>query len=64
MTINIISSGALLKGVRGKLRLGTEVTLERLHKQETFLIAWVGDPNSAKANQIGVSTIDGDFSLG
>jgi hypothetical protein len=47
-----------LKGIRAKLRLGSEVTLSRLHKQGKFLIAWVGDPNSDKAGQIGVSTTD------
>jgi methyl-accepting chemotaxis protein len=58
MTVNISSSGALLKGIRAKLRLGSEVTLSRLNKQGKFLIAWVGDPNSDKAGQIGVSTTD------
>jgi hypothetical protein len=59
MTMNVSSSGALLKGIRAKLRLGSEVTLSRLNIEGKFLIAWVGDPKSAKAGQIGVSTLDG-----
>ncbi len=57
-TINISRSGALLTGIRAKLRAGKEVTLARLSKQEQFLIKWVGDENSPKAGQIGVSVVD------
>jgi methyl-accepting chemotaxis protein len=62
-TINISWSGALLTGIRSKLRAGDEVTLTRLNKLEQFLIKWVGEENSAKAGQIGVSVIDPDSSF-
>jgi hypothetical protein len=59
LTMNVSSSGALLKGIRSRLCLGSDVTLARLNKQGKFLIAWVGDSKSDKAGQIGVSTTDG-----
>jgi methyl-accepting chemotaxis protein len=60
MTINISKQGALLKGIRGKLRLGSQVSLARSHKLERFLIAWVGKENTPGAGQIGVSAVDAD----
>jgi methyl-accepting chemotaxis protein len=56
-TINVSHSGALLTGVRGKLRQGATISLGRLHKVEQFLIEWVGEENSPKAGQIGVSAL-------
>ncbi|MGD0908763.1 MAG: methyl-accepting chemotaxis protein, partial [Candidatus Acidiferrales bacterium] len=58
MTINVSQNGALLRGTRGKLRLGSYVSLGRLHKLEKFIIAWVGEENTPKAGQIGVSAVD------
>jgi methyl-accepting chemotaxis protein len=57
-TINVSQRGALLTGIRGKLRMGTQVSLARLNKREQFLIAWVGEDNTARAGQIGVSAVD------
>ena len=58
MTINISRHGALLTGIRGRLRLDSYVSLSRLNKQEQFLIAWVGEENTPRAGEIGVSAID------
>jgi methyl-accepting chemotaxis protein len=57
-TINVSRKGALLTGVRGKLRQGDMVILRRLNRQEQYSISWVGQENTAKAGQIGVSVID------
>jgi methyl-accepting chemotaxis protein len=57
-TINISRHGALLKGVHGNFVQGGKLSLARLHKQEQFLVAWVGEANTAAAGQIGVSTIN------
>jgi methyl-accepting chemotaxis protein len=54
-TINISRGGALLKGIRGKLKLGDTVSLARLNKQEAFKVAWAGEANTADAGQIGIS---------
>ena len=58
MTINVSRHGALLKGIRGKIRLGSQVSLSRSNKLEQFLIVWVGEANTPRAGQIGVSAID------
>ena len=57
-TINVSQKGALLTGVRSKLRQGDTVTLSRLNRQEEYLISWVGQEKTAKAGQIGLSAID------
>jgi methyl-accepting chemotaxis protein len=57
VTINISRNGALLKGIQGKLRLGSEVSLARSQRLEQFLIAWVGENDSPDAGQIGVSAV-------
>jgi len=58
LTINVSQKGALLTGIHGKLRLGSRVSLARLHKQEQFLVAWVGKENTPEAGQIGISAVD------
>jgi hypothetical protein len=58
MTINVSRSGALLKGIRGKLQMASSVSLSRSNKREQFQVAWVGEGNSPQAGQIGVSTND------
>jgi methyl-accepting chemotaxis protein len=58
MTVNVSRQGAQLTGLRGKLRRGDHVSLGRLHKREQFLISWVGEENTPKAGQIGVSASD------
>ncbi len=58
MTVNLSRKGALLRGIRSKLQVGSRVSLARLNNQEEFLIAWAGEDNSAGAGQIGVSAVD------
>ena len=62
-TTNISRSGALLTGIRGQVQKGSHVSLARLQKVEKFLVAWVGEENSPRASQIGVSTADEASSL-
>jgi methyl-accepting chemotaxis protein len=57
-TLNISRQGALLKGVRGTLRIGDPVSLARLNKVEKFTVAWLGAGKSRGAGQIGVSAVD------
>jgi methyl-accepting chemotaxis protein len=57
-TVNVSRHGALLSGIRGKLRANTIVSLARGNKLEQFLVAWVGEENSGRAGQIGLSAID------
>jgi methyl-accepting chemotaxis protein len=57
-TINISRSGALLRGIRGELRLGDKISLVRGNRQEEFVVAWAGHANSGDAGQIGVSTVN------
>jgi len=58
MTINVSRAGALLTGIQGALRPGTQVSLSRLHKREEFAVAWVGKADTLKAGQIGVAAVD------
>jgi methyl-accepting chemotaxis protein len=58
ITINISRQGALLKGVRGRLRPGSKISLGRQHKQEQFRVEWAGEENTAGTGQIGVSSVD------
>lgn len=62
-TINVSRHGALLTGLRGRPRLGGQVSLTRLHKTEQFVVAWVGEQSASGFTQIGVSSLDGDASL-
>jgi len=58
LTINVSRAGALLRGIRGRIRLGSAISLVRLNRLEKFTVVWVGDENTAKAGQIGVSAVD------
>jgi hypothetical protein len=58
MTVNVSRHGALLKGIHGKIRVGSQVSLSRLDKREQFLIVWAGEENTPRAGQIGVSAAD------
>jgi hypothetical protein len=58
MTVNVSRRGALLKGVHGKIRVGSQVSLSRSGKLEQFLIVWAGETNTPRAGQIGVSAVD------
>jgi hypothetical protein len=63
VTINVSRAGALLKGVRGEIPLGSTISLARLNKLEKFFVAWVGDENTRGAGQIGVSAVAPDTSF-
>ncbi len=65
MTINVSRRGALLKGVRGMLMPGNTISLARLHKEERFRVAWVGDKSTPGAGQVGVGVapVDPDTSF-
>jgi methyl-accepting chemotaxis protein len=58
LTVNVSRRGALLKGVRGKFRVGNAVTLARLNRREEFQVQWVGEPSSPDAGLIGVAAVD------
>jgi methyl-accepting chemotaxis protein len=58
MTINVSPKGARLKGVRGNVRVGAQVSLSRRNKTEQFLIASLGEQNTPEAGQISVSSVD------
>lgn len=57
-TINVSRKGALLTGIRSKLRQGDTVILSRLNRQEEYLISWVGQEKTPTAGQIGLSAAD------
>jgi methyl-accepting chemotaxis protein len=56
-SVNVSRTGALLTGVHGELRVGTHVSLARGHRTEQFLIAWIGEPHTARSSQIGVTAV-------
>jgi methyl-accepting chemotaxis protein len=58
MTVNVSRSGALLKGIHGKLQLASNVSVSRSNKRAEFQVAWVGEENTPRTGQIGVSTTD------
>jgi methyl-accepting chemotaxis protein len=62
-TVNVSHRGALLKGFRGELRLGSRITLARGSRSEEFQVEWVGEPDSADAGQIGLSAVRSETSL-
>jgi methyl-accepting chemotaxis protein len=58
VTVNVSHTGALLKGIQYKPRLGGTVTLDRENAREQFLVAWVGEENTADVGMIGVSAMN------
>jgi methyl-accepting chemotaxis protein len=58
MTVNVSHTGALLKGIQHKPRLGSTVTLDRENAREQFVVAWVGEENTSDAGMIGVSAMN------
>jgi len=58
MTVNISRQGSLLKGIQGDLKRGSKIFLSRLRKREPFQVVWIGEENTARAGQIGVSTVN------
>ena len=63
VTLDVSRTGALLRGIEGKLRLASQVSLARFNKREQFLIAWVGEENTPTSGQIGVSAVEPDSSF-
>jgi methyl-accepting chemotaxis protein len=57
-TMNVSQKGARLKGVRGQLRPGAELSLTRQNKTEQFTVASVEEANTPEAGQISVSALD------
>jgi hypothetical protein len=47
-----------LTGIRGKLRVGAEVSLARRNRTEQFLIAGAGEENTPEEGQISLSAVD------
>jgi hypothetical protein len=58
ITVNISRRGALLDGVHGRLEQGSVLSLARLHKQEQFRVAWVGEDGTSAEGQVGVEAVD------
>jgi methyl-accepting chemotaxis protein len=63
MTVNVSRRGALLQGVQGSLRPGDTLRLARSNQNERFRVAWVGEPGTEEAGQIGVAPVDPNSSF-
>jgi methyl-accepting chemotaxis protein len=63
ITVNVSWQGALLKGIRGQLRMGNRVALARAGQREEFQVEWAGEQNTAGAGQIGVSAVNSSSSF-
>ncbi len=63
ITGNVSQHGALLKGVRGKLRPGSKVSLSHQDKQEEFEVQWAKGGNGGDAGEIGVSSVNSNSSF-
>ena len=63
ITVNISRRGALLDGVHGRLEQGSVISLARLHKNEEFRVAWVGEDGTAAEGQVGVEAVDPNSSF-
>ncbi len=62
-TINVSHNGALLTGVRSKLRQGSQVSLARGNKVDQFVVVWLGEEGTDQAGQIGVSAVNNGSSF-
>ncbi len=63
ITGNVSRHGALLKGIRGKLRPGSKVSLTHQNKQEEFEVQWANEGNGGNASEIGVSAVNSNSSF-
>lgn len=63
ITGNISRGGALLKGVRGKLRPGTKVSLAHHNKQEEFEVQSAKGGTAGNASEIGVASVNSNSSF-
>jgi hypothetical protein len=57
-TVDISKRGTHLTGIRGRLRIGSQVSFAHLNKLEQFRVAWVGAENTPRAGQVGLAAID------
>ena len=62
-TVNISRRGAHLKGVRGRLLEGGQVSLARLGKVEQFTIMWTSERRNLPPGEIGVRSINSTSSF-
>ena len=62
-TRNISQQGALLDGLEVQLCPGSIVFLTYRHRMGRFRVAWVGEPNTPRAGQIGVVAADTSISF-
>ncbi|MGA2416155.1 MAG: methyl-accepting chemotaxis protein [Candidatus Sulfotelmatobacter sp.] len=60
ITVNVSRQGAQLRGIRGKLRAGSKLSLARGSRQEEFVLQWTGADNTARAGQIGIAALASD----
>jgi methyl-accepting chemotaxis protein len=63
LTLDVSRKGAHLKGIRGQLLPGSQVSLARGNKTDQFRVQWVGEKNTPKAGEIGVCAIDPNTSF-
>ena len=62
-TRNISQQGALLDGLQVQLYPGSIVSLTYRYRKGRFRVAWVGEPNTPRAGQIGVIAVDTSISF-
>jgi methyl-accepting chemotaxis protein len=63
ITGNVSRGGAMLKGVRGKLRPGSKVFLAHHNKQEEFEVQWAQGGTAGSAGEIGVASVNSNSSF-
>jgi len=63
ITGNISRHGALLKGIRGKLRPGSKISLAHQNKREEFEVQWAKGENTGGGSEIGVSSVNSNSSF-
>jgi hypothetical protein len=56
-TLDITNSGARLAGISTSLTIGEIVGIQRGTDKARFRVAWVGEPNTRNAGQIGVECV-------
>ena len=57
-THNISRHGALLEGIQSAFKPGEIVSLSYKNDKARFRVAWVGEPGTKRAGQIGVQSVD------
>ncbi len=62
-TRNISQQGALLDGLQVQMCAGSIVSLTYRHRKGRFRVAWVGEPTTPRAGQIGVIAVETSISF-